>query len=130
MEPDDKIICNFCKKELQDHFLTVASNGAAIACSWGEDGTSVNECFPHSVQAPFAKLVKIKMLEKDLTRADLAQLLGVKHNTLSGWFNGKHFPLYQQLPKLARILDISLVELLTALINSMEEGITNHERRN
>jgi hypothetical protein len=55
MEPDDKIICNFCKKELQDHFLTVASNGAAIACSWGEDGTSVNECFPHSVQADFPK---------------------------------------------------------------------------
>jgi transcriptional regulator with XRE-family HTH domain len=71
---------------------------------------------------PFAKLVKIKMLEKDLTRTDLAELLGVKHNTLSGWFNGKHFPLYQQLPKLAKILDIGLVELLTALINSMEEG--------
>jgi ribosome-binding protein aMBF1 (putative translation factor) len=69
----------------------------------------------------FAKLVKIKMLEKDLTRADLAKLLGVKHNTLSGWFTGKHFPEYKHLPKLAKILDVDLVVLLTVLVKSIED---------
>lgn len=50
MEPDDKEICIHCGKEKQDHFLGIASNGVIIACSWGEDGTSVNECFPDSLR--------------------------------------------------------------------------------
>jgi transcriptional regulator with XRE-family HTH domain len=69
----------------------------------------------------FAKMVKIRMLEKDLTRAKLAEQLGVRQNTLSGWFTGKHFPEYKTLPKLARLLDIDLAELITVLVRSIED---------
>lgn len=69
----------------------------------------------------FAKMVKIRMLEKDLTRADLAEHLGVGQNTISGWFTGRHFPEYKTLPRLAKLLDIELAELITVLVKSTED---------
>lgn len=58
MEPIDREICKFCNKRVDEHFIGIASNGAAIACSWGEDGTSVNECFPDSLaQSDYPKCI-------------------------------------------------------------------------
>lgn len=50
---------------------------------------------------------------RGLTRADLAQLLGVDRSRLGKWETGSHAPVLGLLISLARTLDVTLDELLT-----------------
>ena len=52
----------------------------------------------------------IKRLRKNkgLKQQEIAELLGVKQNTYSDWENGKTDPSFENLVKLADLLDVSL----------------------
>lgn len=52
--------------------------------------------------------------DKGLTQASLGELLGISNRTVSKWENGDGMPDVAMLPDLARALDVSIDELLSA----------------
>jgi transcriptional regulator with XRE-family HTH domain/predicted RNA-binding Zn-ribbon protein involved in translation (DUF1610 family) len=59
---------------------------------------------------------------KKLTQAKLAEKVFVSEKTISKWENGKSLPDTDSLPKLCKILDVSLNELLNG-----EKNLTKNE---
>lgn len=57
-------------------------------------------------------ILKQKRENMGITQNDLAQKMGVKHNTISQWEAGVRSPKVKDLPKLAEILDCTTDELL------------------
>ena len=58
------------------------------------------------------ELISRERKAKKLTQAKLAEKLFVSEKTVSKWENGKGIPDTESLPKLCKILDISINELL------------------
>lgn len=56
----------------------------------------------------FSKRLKELRLKKRLKQQELAEILGIKRNTYSDWENGKTEPSYENLVKLADLLEVSL----------------------
>ena len=60
----------------------------------------------------FSKQVKIKLIEKDMTSADLAAALGVTQAAVSQYLSGN--PSYSTMKKIADALDCDLNISLTS----------------
>lgn len=58
------------------------------------------------------RLRKIRK-EMNLRQSDLAEMLGVSHATVGFWETGKAHPRASMLPKLAKVLNCTIDELLT-----------------
>lgn len=77
------------------------------------------------------ELISRERKAKKLTQAKLAEKLFVSEKTVSKWENGKGIPDTESLPKLAKVLDISINELLqgkrqdTSNENSTDELLLN-----
>lgn len=56
----------------------------------------------------FGDNIKRLRKNKGLKQQEIAELLGVKRNTYSDWENGKTEPSFENLVKLADLLDVSL----------------------
>lgn len=56
--------------------------------------------------------------KKDLTQMQLAQLLGVDRSTVAKWETGEALPTADKLPRIAKILDCSIDDLL---VNEQKE---------
>lgn len=56
----------------------------------------------------FGDNIKRLRKNKGLKQQEIAELLGVKQNTYSDWENGKTDPSFENLVKLADLLDVSL----------------------
>lgn len=57
-------------------------------------------------------LIKIKLIEKDITMKDLAPVLNVNCNTLSRWANGNNLNQIEKFLKLLDYLNIELNDIL------------------
>ena len=57
------------------------------------------------------KLIKMKMIEKDLNIIKVAELLGVSNNTLSKWANGKNLQQIDKFLDLLILLNIDIKEI-------------------
>lgn len=58
------------------------------------------------------------MKRKGYTQTELAEKLGVKQATISGWQNGLRMPRTKQLPVIAQALGVSV----STLVKSFEQG--------
>lgn len=56
----------------------------------------------------FGDNIKRLRKNKGLKQREIAELLGVKRNTYSDWENAKTEPSFENLVKLADLLDVSL----------------------
>lgn len=56
----------------------------------------------------FPQRLKELRLKKGLTQTELGEKVGVKQNTFTNWENGKREPSFENLVKLADLLDVSL----------------------
>ena len=58
----------------------------------------------------FVRLKELR-LKKGLTQTELGEKVGVKQNTFTNWENGKREPSFENLIKLADLLEVSLDSL-------------------
>ncbi len=65
------------------------------------------------MQKTFSKKLKQIMLEKELTQAELAKLIGLDQSRISKWLTGTRNPSTPNLQKLASALKVSVNELLS-----------------
>ena len=65
----------------------------------------------------FAKFLKIKMLEQDLSVSDLALLMNKNESTIKQWRGNISIPKSRDLMKLAGYLDCSVELILESFIN-------------
>ncbi len=56
----------------------------------------------------FSVRLKELRLKKGLTQTELGEKVGVKQNTFTNWENGKREPNFENLIKLADLLEVSL----------------------
>ena len=56
----------------------------------------------------FPQRLKELRLKKGLTQTELGKKVGVKQNTFTNWENGKREPSFENLIKLADLLEVSL----------------------
>ena len=56
----------------------------------------------------FSERIKRLRKNKGLKQQELAEILGIKRNTYSDWENGKTEPSFENLIKLADLLEVSL----------------------
>lgn len=56
----------------------------------------------------FPQRLKQLRQKKGLTQQKLAEILGIKRNTYSDWENGKTEPGFENLIKLADLLEVSI----------------------
>ena len=59
----------------------------------------------------FSVRLKELRLKKGLTQTELGEKVGVKQSTFTNWENGKREPSFENLVKLADLLDVSLDSL-------------------
>ena len=59
----------------------------------------------------FSQRLKESRLKKGLTQTELGEKVGVKQSTFTNWENGKREPSYENLVKLADLLEVSLDSL-------------------
>ena len=59
----------------------------------------------------FPQRLKELRLKKGLTQTELGEKVGVKQNTFTNWENGKREPSFENLVKLADLLEVSLDSL-------------------
>lgn len=59
----------------------------------------------------FSVRLKELRLKKGLTQTELGEKVGVKQSTFTNWENGKREPSYENLVKLADLLEVSLDSL-------------------
>lgn len=59
----------------------------------------------------FSQRLKELRLKKGLTQTELGEKVGVKQSTFTNWENGKREPSYENLVKLADLLEVSLDSL-------------------
>ncbi len=68
-----------------------------------------------------SKIIK----EKQITQSELAKKLNVSQSAVSQWNSGCT-PKYEQLPKLAEVLNCSIEELVYAIIDTKNEAKTKN----
>ena len=56
----------------------------------------------------FSERLKTLRKEKKLTQKELAEQIGIKQNSYSDWETGKSEPSFENLIKLADLLEVSL----------------------
>ena len=56
----------------------------------------------------FSERLKELRLKKGLTQTELGEKVGVKQNTFTNWENGKREPSFENLIKLADLLEVSI----------------------
>ncbi len=56
----------------------------------------------------FSERIKRLRKNKGLKQQELAEILGIKRNTYSDWENGKTEPSFENLIKLADLLEVSI----------------------
>lgn len=71
-------------------------------------------------------MLKKIIKDKHIKQESLAKELGVTQSTISLWCSGKTYPTLDKIPKLARLLNYSIFELINVLIK--EEATQNGER--
>lgn len=54
----------------------------------------------------------------NINKYEIAQKLGVSHQAVYKWFNGKSFPSTKNLIKLSKILGVSIEEVIKTLPKS------------
>ena len=59
------------------------------------------------------KKIKILMKEKGLSVNELAILVGVSHNTVSGWIGGKSLPHITILVALSAVFQVPMEDMLS-----------------
>ncbi|WP_395319922.1 helix-turn-helix domain-containing protein [Fructilactobacillus frigidiflavus] len=59
----------------------------------------------------FAKIIKAKRTELNMTQSDLAEKLLISSKTISNWETGKTIPDLDRLVQVAGVLDLSLDEI-------------------
>lgn len=76
------------------------------------------------------KTIKILREKKNLTQAQLADLVCVSDKTISKWETGRGFPDIVFLEPLSKILNVSVLELLSGneIINKNKSGNLNRSR--
>lgn len=72
-------------------------------------------------------LIQEARIEKEMTQAQLAELLGVTDKAISKWERGKSFPDVAMLKPLAQALDLSVLELLDGQRQN-EAPLSNEEK--
>lgn len=60
----------------------------------------------------FGKNLRMYRRERDLTQAQLAEMVGVAHNTIAGYEKGDREPSYQTLEAIADVLNVSIDALM------------------
>lgn len=65
-----------------------------------------------TTEETFRARLNQKMAEKELSQLYVAIEVGVHHSSVSGWCRGKSMPAAYYLPKLARVLGVSVDWLL------------------
>ena len=70
--------------------------------------------------------IRNRRLSKNLTQQDIAEALNVSRTTVTMWETGETSPRVDKLPKLARILECTVDELLNSEESALEvEPIKN-----
>lgn len=57
------------------------------------------------------KIIKIKMIENDISLKELAEKINVNINTVSRWINGKNLENTEKFIEMLSILNISIEEI-------------------
>ncbi len=70
-----------------------------------------------------AEIIVTKRKEKNITQQELADLLFVSNKTISKWETGRGVPEITIIPKLAKVLDVSIDELLGEFDGGKEEPV-------
>lgn len=60
--------------------------------------------------------------EKDITQNELSEMLGVTDRAISKWENGICLPAASNMPDLCKILDITIIDLLSGEVVDMKEN--------
>lgn len=68
----------------------------------------------------FGQFIARTRKEKNMTQADLAEIIGVTDKAVSRWERGVGFPDINTLEPLARALDVSILELMRSEKSEME----------
>ena len=85
--------------------------------------------------ASFPEDLKAYRKNNGLTQTDLARRLNFSTETISAWERGKRKPNIQQIPHLARLLDVDVKELLQSINVDLRKGngnrplVLSHEER-
>lgn len=74
------------------------------------------------------ELLKQQRLQKNLTQAKLAELLGVSIKTISNWENGRNYPDIASLITLSNLYSISLDQLVKE-DGAVIQDVTKKERQ-
>jgi len=67
------------------------------------------------MQSSLNKRILDKLKEKNITQAQLAELLGVHRNTINDWIRGRMEPGLKKAFHLAKILNVSIDWLITGI---------------
>lgn len=67
-----------------------------------------------------AKNIKLLMEEKNVTATDVCKALGFKHNTFSGWVNGKMYPRIDKIEMMANYFGVNKSALVEEHIFSLD----------
>ena len=86
----------------------------------------------YSIEQHFVKNLKSIMAEKKITRTQLAKMLDMPYTTLCDWCNGRIYPKYEKIEKIANVLKVDPSELagleLTSGKNS-DDDLSNEVAR-
>jgi transcriptional regulator with XRE-family HTH domain len=70
----------------------------------------------------FGDFISQKIAERRIKRKELAEMLGVRQNTISGWITGSHRPEDKYIAPLADAIKVPQWELLSILSGAQEEN--------
>lgn len=80
-------------------------------------------------QNKVGELIEHYRKEKGMTQQELADLLGVSNTAISKWENGNNLPDISMLEPLSNVLDIDMLELITAQNTTHEESSKKHVKQ-
>lgn len=74
--------------------------------------------YPHRYRAQFSENLRKKMKEQHVSKAALAQEMGVSRTCVGFWCNGHTIPSSERLTKLASFLETSPMRLLGCTLDT------------
>ena len=73
-------------------------------------------------QIKIGKFILEKRKEKNITQSELAEKLGISDRAISKWENGISLPDYSNMPKLCKILGITIKDLFSGEMVDMKDN--------